>query len=160
MGGDVERLEHEAHAKAARAIAEMAPERCETEPEVIYTFDLSNRVYAAIHDGLLDVMDPYPLRFSACLDGCETTASDAATVILVGPDLKEELPVLHLRLRDAVLNAGVLRDGLLLKVDKETKKVARKSAAAKKSPQKRVVAKKKAPAKKKTPGKRKAAGRK
>ena len=29
-------------------------------------------------------------------------ASNAATVILVGPDLKEELPVLHLRLRDAV----------------------------------------------------------
>ncbi len=28
--------------------------------------------------------------------------SNAATVILVGPDLKEELPVLHLRLRDAV----------------------------------------------------------
>ncbi len=29
------------------------------------------------------------------------------TVILLGPDLKEELPVLHLRLRDAVLDAGV-----------------------------------------------------
>jgi len=29
-------------------------------------------------------------------------ASNAATVILVGPDLKEELPVLYLRLRDAV----------------------------------------------------------
>jgi NADH-quinone oxidoreductase subunit G len=29
-------------------------------------------------------------------------AANASTVILVGPDLKEELPVLHLRLRDAV----------------------------------------------------------
>ncbi len=29
-------------------------------------------------------------------------ASNAATVILVGPDLKEELPILYLRLRDAV----------------------------------------------------------
>ena len=30
-------------------------------------------------------------------------AADAATVILIGPDLKEELPVLYLRLRDAAV---------------------------------------------------------
>src|SRR5262249_19608761 len=30
-------------------------------------------------------------------------AADAATVILLGPDLKEELPVLYLRLRDAAV---------------------------------------------------------
>ncbi|HSB87864.1 MAG TPA: NADH-quinone oxidoreductase subunit NuoG [Ilumatobacteraceae bacterium] len=33
-------------------------------------------------------------------------AASATTVVLIAPDLKEELPVLYLRLRDAVLNRG------------------------------------------------------
>jgi NADH-quinone oxidoreductase subunit G len=36
-----------------------------------------------------------------------TDATTAATVILVGPDLKEELPVLYLRLRDAATKGSV-----------------------------------------------------
>ena len=34
-------------------------------------------------------------------------AASATTVVLLGPDLKEELPVLHLRLRDAATKRGV-----------------------------------------------------
>ncbi len=34
-------------------------------------------------------------------------ACSAATLVLVGPDLKEELPILYLRLRDAVVNRGL-----------------------------------------------------
>jgi NADH-quinone oxidoreductase subunit G len=51
------------------------------------------------------------LPAAAVLGLPKATIDDACraggTVVLLAPDLKEELPVLHLRLRDAVLNAGV-----------------------------------------------------
>ena len=50
---------------------------------------------AQLDDGLPPSVFAHP---SATIDD----ASSAPTVILLGPDLKEELPVLHLRLRDAV----------------------------------------------------------
>jgi NADH-quinone oxidoreductase subunit G len=49
---------------------------------------------------LADGLDPVVFALSqATID----EAANAATVILLGPDLKEELPVLHLRLRDAAV---------------------------------------------------------
>ncbi|MEY2995322.1 MAG: NADH-quinone oxidoreductase subunit [Actinomycetota bacterium] len=51
-------------------------------------------VDAQMGDGLPPSVFAYP---QATID----EAAHAATVILLGPDLKEELPVLHLRLRDA-----------------------------------------------------------
>ena len=43
-----------------------------------------------------------PPSCSACARATIDDAANAATVVLLGPDLKEELPVLYLRLRDAV----------------------------------------------------------
>ena len=53
---------------------------------------VDNAIYALLPAELLDLP-------RATIDGTAT----AATVILLGPDLKEELPVLHLRLRDSAV---------------------------------------------------------
>lgn len=54
------------------------------------------QVEAQLADGLDPVVFALP---QATIDD----AARAATIVLLGPDLKEELPVLHLRLRDAAL---------------------------------------------------------
>jgi NADH-quinone oxidoreductase subunit G len=54
------------------------------------------QVEAQLADGLDPVVFALPQATIA-------DASSAETVILIGPDLKEELPVLHLRLRDAAV---------------------------------------------------------
>ena len=53
------------------------------------------QIDAQLDDGLPSSVFAHP---SATIDD----AANASTVILIGPDLKEELPILHLRLRDAV----------------------------------------------------------
>ncbi|MBM3798844.1 MAG: NADH-quinone oxidoreductase subunit NuoG [Actinobacteria bacterium] len=54
----------------------------------------TSNVDAQLGDGLPSTVYAYP---QATID----EAANASTVIVLGPDLKEELPVLHLRLRDA-----------------------------------------------------------
>ncbi|NNE11202.1 MAG: molybdopterin-dependent oxidoreductase, partial [Ilumatobacter sp.] len=50
--------------------------------------------------------DGLPAEILAAPRATIADAASASTVILVGPDLKEELPVLYLRLRDAVVNGA------------------------------------------------------
>ena len=58
-----------------------------------------NRRDARLGDGVgLDLLD---LPRATIAD-----AAAASTIVLIAPDLKEELPVLHLRLRDAALRSG------------------------------------------------------
>ena len=43
-------------------------------------------------------------------------AANASTIVLLGPDLKEELPVLYLRLRDAEIGRASCRERVSLTV--------------------------------------------
>ena len=57
------------------------------------------------HDAQLD--DGLPAEIFTLPQATVNDAASASTVVLLGPDLKEELPVLHLRLRDAATKRGV-----------------------------------------------------
>ena len=56
-------------------------------------------------DAQLD--DGLPAEIFSLPQASVNDAASATTVVLLGPDLKEELPVLHLRLRDAATKRGV-----------------------------------------------------
>ncbi|MGH9136936.1 MAG: NADH-quinone oxidoreductase subunit NuoG, partial [Acidimicrobiales bacterium] len=62
----------------------------------------TDNVDCQLGDGL-----PPELVFGLPRSTIDDVCADGGTVLLLAPDLKEELPVLFLRLRDAILNHGV-----------------------------------------------------
>ena len=66
---------------------------------------LADAVGADMRDAQMD--DGLPASILNLPQASINDACSASTVLLLAPDLKEELPVLHLRLRDAVTKRGV-----------------------------------------------------